>query len=134
MDRHADALADLRRAESLAPADAAIQFDLSLLHLRRGDKAAALARLDQALGLGTQELSSLGPTLVRLFDLALYHAAMGDIDQMKSLWAHALTLPDAAEYVRQSALGEFRRLQEVLPDQGELDDLCRLLTAYSVNE
>jgi tetratricopeptide (TPR) repeat protein len=127
MGQYAEALADLGRAAQLDPEYASPQFELALVYLRTGQRSPALAALGKAISIITDEIAAKGVTLPRLFDLALCHTALGDAEQSKAFLAQAQALPGAATYVRRTAIPELRRLQGVIPDLEQFDELFRLL-------
>ncbi len=101
--------------------------ELAVTYLQLDERENAQAALREAIHLGRQDLATNGATLLRLFNLALYHVTAGDIEESRELWAQALALPGVTAYIRDVALGELRDLQAVLPDIVGLDEALRLL-------
>src|SRR6266536_2793631 len=122
-----DALTDLNKAIDLDPKDDWWQYELAVTYLQLDERENAQAALREAIHLGRQDLATNGATLLRLFNLALYHVTAGDIEESRELWAQALALPGVTAYIRDVALGELRDLQAVLPDIVGLDEALRLL-------
>jgi tetratricopeptide (TPR) repeat protein len=130
MGRYDEALADLTKAIDLDPKLDWFLYELGVTHLQLDEKEDGQAALRHAIRLGTQDLATHAATVQRLSNLALYHAALGDIEQSKGLWAQAFTLPDATAYIRDIALDDLRDLQRLLPDSTGLDELLRLLAHH----
>ncbi|WP_184986563.1 tetratricopeptide repeat protein [Sphaerisporangium rubeum] len=130
MGRHEEALADFNCAADLDPEYAEPHYERAVVYLLLADRDRAHAALHQAIDLGTQDIACRGATLPRLFDLALYQAALGAAEQAKILWAQAVTLPHAAAYIRCTALDQLRDLQRVIPVSAHLTELSQLLATY----
>jgi tetratricopeptide (TPR) repeat protein len=130
MERYDEALADLNKAIDLDPEASWYEYQLAVAYVQVHDTDSAQTAFRRAIHLGTQDLVANGTTLERLFNLALYHAAHGDIERSKRLWDQAFTLPDAAAYIRSTALDELRDLQKVLPNNTGFEESVRLLTDH----